>query len=475
MKNLETKNFKSNGLPRVGVLFTMASLYREHKPDLPDQLFAIWKNAFDQVLSQASFPCSYSPICTKQEIVKAVITMQKSGCEALFIIPMAYTPSQITAEALKDVDLPLVLVSSATDSTLDYHIDGFGLLSNQSMHGVQDIANVLWRRGLKFDMIAGHPEQNTFKREIKKTLDVIRASILLKKGKVGRIGGWFDGMLDFTYKMKNGPGFKVCEINPEKLVSYADNISEEKIEIKRKQIEDTFQTDADLTMAELDESIKYSLALKQLYSEENLFAAGMNFKNVVEAGARTLPFLGASALMGEGFGYAGEGDILTASLCGASAQIFGQSTFTEMFCPDYQKQQILLSHMGECNYKMARTDRPVKLMPRPFDWGNCQRPAVPIFQLKPGNVTLASLTETPQTASGHDFRLVAANAEVLDAPDHPNLRNPHTRIKVNENLSDFLVNYSKAGGTHHLVLNYGNNIDALEKLAVFMNYEFVAI
>jgi L-arabinose isomerase len=125
--------------------------------------------------------------------------------------------------------------------------------------------------------------------------------------------------------------------------------------------------------------------------------------------------------------------------------------------------------MGECNFALANPQSPVRLVAKEFAFGECAPPAVPVFQLRPGPVTLLSLTEWP----GEGFRLVAALAEVVDAPEHPNLDSPHTRLSVGGDLGSFLVNYSRAGGTHHIALAYGDLREDFATLARFCGIGFV--
>ena len=57
-------------------------------------------------------------------------------------------------------------------------------------------------------------------------------------------------------------------------------------------------------------------------------------------------------------GYAGEGDNLTAALVGALIRTYPDTTFTEMFTPDWEQNLILLSHMGEINPRLAEFTSP---------------------------------------------------------------------------------------------------------------------
>jgi L-arabinose isomerase len=96
---------------------------------------------------------------------------------------------------------------------------------------------------------------------------------------------------------------------------------------------------------------------------------------------------------------------------------------------------------------------------------------VTVFQLRPGAVTLASLTERP----GDGLKLIAARGEVVDAPEHVNLASPYARITFGRDLAAFLEDYSRAGGTHHLALGYGDQRHELERLTGFCGIEFEVV
>jgi L-arabinose isomerase len=127
--------------------------------------------------------------------------------------------------------------------------------------------------------------------------------------------------------------------------------------------------------------------------------------------------------------------------------------------------------MGECNFELAAPGQPVRLIAKPFAYGECLPPAVPVFQLRPGAVTLASLTEWP----GEGFRLVAARGEIVQAPEHRNLQSPYSRIAFGRALGGFLEDYSRAGGTHHLALAFGDLTAELRSLAGLCRMGFRAV
>ena len=73
--------------------------------------------------------------------------------------------------------------------------------------------------------------------------------------------------------------------------------------------------------------------------------------------------------MAKGYGYGAEGDVLTACLVSAGHELIGDAHFTEMYAMDFPSDSVLMSHMGEGNWKIARSDRPVRLIKRPLGIG----------------------------------------------------------------------------------------------------------
>ena len=61
--------------------------------------------------------------------------------------------------------------------------------------------------------------------------------------------------------------------------------------------------------------------------------------------------------MAKGYGFGAEGDPLTAALMCAAHDLLGETQFTEMYAMDFPRDSILMSHMGEGNWALAR-ERP---------------------------------------------------------------------------------------------------------------------
>ena len=89
--------------------------------------------------------------------------------------------------------------------------------------------------------------------------------------------------------------------------------------------------------------------------KEGLSAFTVNFREIrPENGLVVMPFVEASKAMARGVGYAGEGDVLTASITGALMRGFPETAFVEIFCPDWKQDKLLISHMGEYNLALVK-------------------------------------------------------------------------------------------------------------------------
>lgn len=466
-----------DSLPKLGIILTLADLYRQSRPELPEQFGSMWRQRIDALFDEVA-DVHFAPVAhTAEEFSSAVDECHRAMCIALIIWPMAYAPSGAVLPAAQRTGLPLIIVSSARDASLPYDMTADHMLANQAVHGAIDLTNALWRAGRDYHLVAGHPSDQRFREDLRKAVQASHGAHVLRNGRVGQIGSFFAGMLDFTFDprvLAERLGFETVPITPETLINEAGSVESARVDAESCRLHELFEMDPSLTNEELDWSLRYSCALEDLARDERLDAVAMNFGPVLQAGAASLPFLGADLLMARGIGYAGEGDVLGAMMTTALARVAGQATFTELYAPDYQRGEVLLSHMGECNIGMADPQKRIRLMARPFPWGKCHRTAVPVFQLRPGKVTLASISQSPDARPGGrvGFQLLAITGEIVAAPEHANLCSPYTRIRFGDDLPEFVQSYSRSGGTHHLALAHGDLIDELKVLSHLVGLDF---
>jgi L-arabinose isomerase len=204
---------------------------------------------------------------------------------------------------------------------------------------------------------------------------------------------------------------------------------------------------------------------------EKLTAFTINFMAVDQSmGLPTMPFLEASKAMARGIGYAGEGDVLTAALVGSLASVYPETSFTEMFCPDWKGNQIFLSHMGEMNYKLAA--KPPVLIEMPFSFCGVENPAALAGRFRTGEAVLVNLSPAPD----HGYTLIVASVAMQDVSGADNMVDCiRGWFKPSLPIADFLAEFSRAGGTHHSALVYGNVTDEIVRWGKLMQWKTVIL
>jgi L-arabinose isomerase len=175
--------------------------------------------------------------------------------------------------------------------------------------------------------------------------------------------------------------------------------------------------------------------------------------------------------MAKGYGYAAEGDVLTATMVSAGHVLIGDAHFTEMYAMDFPSDSVLMSHMGEGNWKIARSDRPVRLIKRPLGIGRLADPPTFLFQYQPGPATIATLVNL----EGGRFRLVVAEGENLDSAPLPALEMPYGQFRPDSGLRECLNGWLAAGGPHHEVMNLGRHAASWRVFCQLTGIEFVPV
>jgi hypothetical protein len=85
---------------KVGVLLTLADLYRQSMPGITDQYTRHWRRVLDDLLEGSATLHFAQTAHTGEEVGDAVRSCEQAGCDMLLVLPMAYAPSGAAIEAL---------------------------------------------------------------------------------------------------------------------------------------------------------------------------------------------------------------------------------------------------------------------------------------------------------------------------------------------------------------------------------------
>jgi L-arabinose isomerase len=143
-----------------------------------------------------------------------------------------------------------------------------------------------------------------------------------------------------------------------------------------------------------------------------------------------------------------------------------------MYAMDFDRDTALLSHMGEGNWRVARSGEPIKLIDRPLGIGGLDNPPTVLFRVQPGPATLCSLAPM----QGEHFRLILSEGEIIaDSPVLPNLEMPYGEFRPTTGVRACLNGWLRAGGTHHKCLNRGHYADRWRLFCDLAGVELVEV
>jgi len=346
---------------------------------------------------------------------------------------------------------------------------------NQGIHGAQDTANALVRAGATFDVVTDDWHSEAFRGRVGRWARAAHAVSAWRGMKVAQVGYGMDDMGDTRFDegaLLRTLGPAVTVVAPGVLYRATQAVGADAVAEVIAFEDDRFEIDPRLSAQEREEHVRMQVALEALMEERGCGAFSTHFDAIGDDGRfARLPFAAASSLMAKGYGFAGEGDMLTAALVRAGHLLIGDAHFTEMYAMDFPTDSILMSHMGEGNWRIARSDRPVRLIKRAIAIGGLDDPPTFLFEYQPGPATLATLV----ALGGDAFRLVVCEGENLDGPDLPGLEMPWGRFKPDVGVRDCMDAWLRLGGPHHQVMNLGRHAGSWRAFCEQAGVEFAQI
>lgn len=455
--------------PVVGLLPLYLELYDQVVPENRPAAEAFVGTIRDE-LEKLNIDVITAPVCcVKPEFSKAVKAFEKKRVDAIVTLHLAYSPSLESADALAVTALPLIVLDTTPDFDFGFNTAADRIMYNHGIHGVQDLCNMLRRKGKHFMIEAGHWQQSDVLTRVAADIKACIAAAAMKTARVGIIGQPFSGMGDFAIPfagLKKLIGMEVIQATAAKFKTLQPVAAEIAEELK---LHDKLFKVGKASEECLARTAATSLTVRKWIAKEKLTAFTFNFLDIDrKCGLGTVPFLEASMAMSRGIGYAGEGDVLTAAFAASLAKVFPETTFSEMFCPDWKGNKVFLSHMGELNVDVIN-GKP-ELLEKEFPFFKADSPALVQGCMKSGPAALVNLAPGPRES----FTMIVCFGDVR-APRKNKIAGISGWFEPDIPLEDMLSEYSSHGGTHHLALVYNPDYKILSRYAEIMDWNCVII
>lgn len=453
---------------KVGLLPLYLKLYDDGLPQVRPRMESFYREIAG-ALETRGLEVLTSPLCrVRPEFQAAVRGFERAGAEAVVTLHLAYSPSLEAVDALAESPLPLIVCDTTPAYAYGPEQDPDELMYNHGIHGVQDLCNLLLRRGKPYELEVGHWQRSDVLDRVARRACAARLAAAMRGMRAGLIGEPFQGMGDFHVSpadLKRTIGIETRLLDPAHFRKLESSLGEEELAGECGRDRERFEFRL-ASPAAYESSLRVSLAVEKWAAEERLGALSFNFLSVSPArGMKTVPFLAASKLLARGVGYGGEGDLLTASLVGALARAYPETSFSEMFCPDWEGGTVFLSHMGEANWNLF-DGRPL-LLEMDYRWSEAANPVYLAGRFKAGKFLLVNLAPLRE-----GYRLILAPAEMLpvagaDRMDH----SVRGWFRPPLPVAEFLAAYSRLGGTHHLALSYGASVEVVSAFGRMMGWD----
>jgi L-arabinose isomerase len=452
----------------------MQELYDEMIPGITEHQAAFAERVRDRLADVAEVVFS-RPARNRKDVEALFAELRDQGVDGVAIVMLTYGPSMRTVRALIENPLPVLLANIQPERSITDAWNMDDLTYNQGIHGAQDQANALLRTGVPFSVLTGDWQSPEFGASFESWARAAQTVTALRDTKIAQLGYPMTGTGDILFDspaLLRVLGPTVVNESLGDLHARMADVAEAQIDEVVEQHAEQFAVDSNLPRESHAYAVRMELAIRGLLEAGGYRAYSAHFESVGRDGRfEQLPLLAASDLMADGFGYAAEGDMVTATLMCAGQTLIGDANFSELYAMDYELDSVLVSHMGEGNWKIARRDRPVRLIDRELGIGGLGNPPTTVFSAEPGVATTANLIPL----EGEAFRLVVGMGEVLDTPELPNVEMPYFHFRPASGVRQFMDDWLRLGGTHHFVVNLGDHVDRWRFLAELLDLDYEEI
>jgi len=419
-------------------------------------------------------------LTTPDEITNVCVEANSSPtCAGLILWMHTFSPSKMWIRGLNVLRKPFLHLHTQFNRDLPWStIDMDFMNLNQAAHGDREAGFIHTRMRLGRKVVVGHWSDTEVQDRVGAWMRAARAWQDWQGGKFCRFG---DNMRQVAVtegdkvasEMKFG--FATNGYGVGDLVAKMDAVSNKSIDALVADYADQYAVAKELRKGGArHDSLRYSarieLGLRAFLEEGDFKGFTTTFEDL--HGLKQLPGMAPQRLMGDGYGFAGEGDWKTAALLRAmKVMADGEGT---SFMEDYtyhlspKGHQVLGAHMLEICPSIAAGKPTVEI--HPLGIGGKEDPVRMVFDAATGPALNASLVDL-----GNRFRLIVNEVTAVKAPKMPKL--PVARA-VWENKPDFktaCAAWIYAGGAHHTGYSYKVTSEMLEDFATIAGIEMVLI
>ena len=458
---------------RVGVFAIALGAYLPQFPSLVPEFEGQYE-AFKKTLPDTVEIIDGGIVTTKEQAMVAGDKFRAADVDLVFLQMLTYATSYNMLPAIRDLDVPVVLVNVQKLKAPDYaNTDIPKWLGELYACGaVGEAVADLERAGKRHAVITGVVEGGDpyVAAEIEDWCKAAQVRRRFRDTNIAQIGRPYPGMMDLYIdetNLYNRMFLYTKQFDWEKMWAIADDVTDEAaIRAKAEDILDTFDIEGGATVETVWDMAKYVVAFEKWVQDEKLGLIASHYDGFAQGKAGTLDSMlipAFSMLIKQGTACAVEGDMKVAMAMSICKTIAGTGQLSEMYSIDFNEDICIIGHSGSGDADISKTKKPtMKIVP--VFHGKTGGGYLTQFYPPTGDVTYLAIT---QDKDGN-FKFVVAEGVNEDGPIFT-FGDTNMRTRFSIGAREFCNRWSEAGPTHHMAAAAGRHIDTILKVAKILN------
>lgn len=460
---------------RIGVFSIALGAYLPQFPQLVPEFQAQYEN-YKKMFPDTVELIDGGMVTTKEQAQAAGDKFRAADVDLVMMQLLTYATSYNMLPAVKDLNVPVVLVNIQKKRVPDYdHAEIPDWLGELYACGaVGEMVADLNRYGKRHAVITGVVEGGDpqVQAEINDWCIAAQVRKRFRDTNIAQIGRPYPGMMDLYIDESNlyrRLGLYTKQVDWEQMWAIADNITDKgAIEAKVEDIHDTFEILGDYQESDIHEMAKYVVAFEQWVKDEKLGLIASHYNGYAQGKAGVLDSMlipAFSMLIKQGTACAVEGDMKVAMAMSIMKTICGTGQLSEMYSIDFDDDICIIGHSGSGDAAISQAHKPtMKIVP--VFHGKTGGGYLTQFYPPEGDITYLAIT---QDGDGK-FKFVAA--EGVNQPGKIfRFGDTNMRTAFSCGAREFVNRWSEAGPTHHMAAGIGHNIHTIEKVAKIMDVD----
>jgi len=457
---------------RVGVFAIALGAYLPQFPSLAPE-FEGQYNDFKKTLPDTVELINGGIVTTKEQAMEAGDKFRAADVDLVILRLLTYATSYNMLPAVRDLDVPVVLVNLQKKKAPDYaNADTATWLGELYACGaVGEMVADLERAGKRHAVITGVVEGGDphAQAEIAEWCKAAQVRRRFRDTNLAQIGRPYPGMMDLYIDEANlyhRMYLYTKQFDWEKMWAIAGDITgDAAIRAKAQDILDTFDIEGGGTIEKVWDMARYVVAFERWVKEERIALIASHYDGFAQGQAGVLDSMlipAFSMLIKQGVACAVEGDIKVAMAMSILKTISGTGQLSEMYSIDFNEDLCIIGHSGSGDADISAKKPTMKVVD--VFHGKAGGGYLTQFYPHLGPVTYLAIT---QDRDGH-FKFVAAEG-VNEAGPVFSFGDTNMRTRFACGARAFCDKWSQAGPTHHMAAASGRHIETILKVAKIFN------